>query len=380
MCSKCNEHHDEDCCCCEEEKELVRDRRELTDEEIESIIVEKYNTKDEKTKVFIRKALKKQGDWYDYSKAEYKKAKTKVTIVCPIHKNFEQTPNNHLYNSDGCPDCAGNRKYTKDTFIEAARKVHKDKYNYDNINYINANKKITIHCNTCNNDFNQLPSAHLFGAGCPYCYHKIIGDKFRKSTEQFIKEAKLVHGDNKYDYSKVNYINNREKVIIHCNTHNIDFLQSPGKHLAGQGCPLCKPKSRGEILTSEYLGSVQIQYNSNAFISFAGRNMFPDFVLIDKNIWLEYNGIQHYSKSECFHSDMEEFIDQLERDLNKRNYCRNNEIKLIEIPYTLNTYEKISDFLDKVLLQNIDPNTLVDYSKLYKLDNTGLNLEDLFPS
>ena len=68
MCEHCQHEHNEeehcDCCCCEEEKVLVRDRRELSDEEIEKIISEKYNAKDDKTKVFIRKALKKQKDLF----------------------------------------------------------------------------------------------------------------------------------------------------------------------------------------------------------------------------------------------------------------------------------------------------------------------------
>lgn len=153
MCSKCNEHHDEDCCCCEcceEEKELVRDRRELTDEEIESIIVEKYNTKDEKTKVFIRKALKVHGNWYDYSKVEYKGSRTKVTIICPIHKDFEQTPTNHL-NDKGCNKCGNlNRgKYhvlTTQTFIERSKSIHNNKYDYSKVNYINNRTKICIIC------------------------------------------------------------------------------------------------------------------------------------------------------------------------------------------------------------------------------------------
>ena len=110
MSNNCNHSHNEEehcdcCCCCDEEKELVRDRRELTDEEIEKIISEKYADKDDKTKVFIRKALKVHGNWYDYSKVEYKNAKTKVTIICPVHKDFEQTPTGHL-SGRSCSECS----------------------------------------------------------------------------------------------------------------------------------------------------------------------------------------------------------------------------------------------------------------------------------
>ena len=57
----------------------------------------------------------------------------------------------------------------------------------------------------------------------------------RKTKDEFINEVKIVHNDF-YDYSKVNYINNKEKVIIVCPKHG-EFLQSPNKHLTGRGCP-----------------------------------------------------------------------------------------------------------------------------------------------
>lgn len=59
----------------------------------------------------------------------------------------------------------------------------------------------------------------------------------RKTTEQFIAEAKAVHGD-RYDYSKTQYLTNREKVLIICPIHG-EFWQSPKSHLRGHGCTKC---------------------------------------------------------------------------------------------------------------------------------------------
>lgn len=53
-------------------------------------------------------------------------------------------------------------------------------------------------------------------------------------TEQFIKKAKLIHG-NKYDYSLVEYVNNKTKIKIICNTCKDSYLQSPAEHLSGKG-------------------------------------------------------------------------------------------------------------------------------------------------
>lgn len=69
-----------------------------------------------------------------------------------------------------------------------------------------------------------------------------------------------------------------------------------------------------------------------------------------------------------FHNTIEDFNNQLRRDQNVRDYCKENNILLIEIPYTCNTYKKVKEFLDKVILQGIDPNTLIDYQSLYKIN------------
>ena len=133
------------------------------------------------------------------------------------------------------------------------------------------------------------------------------------------------------------------------------------------------------MLTENYLTDRKISYEQHVKIDYDKWCMIPDFILAG-NIWLEYNGLQHYLRNEYFHKNISDFIDQLNRDIRKREYCKNNNIRLIEIPYTLKTIVSISNFLDKVLFQNIDPSTLVDYSELYKLDDTGFKLEDLFPS
>ena len=81
--------------------------QKLSEEEIEQIIKEQYDYKDEKTKKFIRKALRKHGDRYDYSNVVYIKSDEKVEIICRVegHLNFLQEPCNHLQ-GQGCKKCA----------------------------------------------------------------------------------------------------------------------------------------------------------------------------------------------------------------------------------------------------------------------------------
>ena len=162
---------------------------------------------------FIKRARKIHGNKYDYSKVEYKNSITKVCIICPEHGEFWQRPANHLC-GQGCPHCAGvSRKDTKQ-FIEDARKVHGDKYDYSKVEYEGNKQNVCIICHKKDKngkehgEFFQQALTHLRGFGCPKC-----SNNYRKNTEEFIEEAKKVHG-NKYDYSKVKYKNNKTKICI----------------------------------------------------------------------------------------------------------------------------------------------------------------------
>jgi hypothetical protein len=182
------------------------------------------------TEEFIEKARKVHKDTYDYKKVNYIGALTKVTITCKIHGDFEQTSTKHL-SGQGCPKCGGSYQYTTPEWIIEARKVHKDTYDYKKVNYVNALIKVTITCKK-HGDFEQTPAMHLSGGGCSKC-----AGLYQYTTPEWIVKARKVHKDT-YDYKKVKYINTLTKVTITCKIHG-DFEQIPGSHLSGQGCSKC---------------------------------------------------------------------------------------------------------------------------------------------
>ena len=143
-------------------------------------------------------------------------------------------------------------RLTNESFIEKARQVHGDKYDYSKVVYKNYETKVCIICPE-HGEFFVTPHNHLKGNKCPYCSNKkIVGaDK----TGEFIEEAKKVHG-NKYDYSKVEYIDSHTKVCIICPEHG-EFWQTPNNHLNGKGCYECAKISlwdkRGRITTEEFI-------------------------------------------------------------------------------------------------------------------------------
>jgi 5-methylcytosine-specific restriction endonuclease McrA len=186
------------------------------------------------TEEFIAKARKKFKNKYDYSEVNYINSKVKVSIKCPIHGNFLQRPNDHFH-SCGCPKCGNllkSKNYSTEEFIAKAIKVHGNKYDYSKVNYVDSNTKVTIICKE-HGEFLQTPSSHLQGHGCQI--HAAINPP---TTEEFIAKAIKRYGD-KYDYSKVNYINNKTKVTIICREHG-EFLQQPNGHLNGNECIECR--------------------------------------------------------------------------------------------------------------------------------------------
>ena len=194
---------------------------------------------------FIIKAKEKHKNKYDYSKVEYINAHTKVCIICPIHGEFWITPNSHL-NGSGCPECGRNKKMTTEDFIERAREVHGDKYDYSKVEYVNTKTKVCIIC-PIHGEFYVSPANHLKERGCPKCRtrsniiknYEVSNPMVIKhhNIDSFIRKAREVHGD-KYDYSKVEYKDNKTKVCIICPIHG-EFWIRPDHHLHGQGCKKC---------------------------------------------------------------------------------------------------------------------------------------------
>ena len=192
------------------------------------------------TEEFIQKAQKVHGDRYDYSKVEYVNSKTKVCIICPEHGEFWQTPSSHIQKS-GCPKCSGREKLTTDSFIEKAKVVHGNKYDYSKVKYKNHMTKVCIICPE-HGEFWQRPNGHLRGAGCPTCGIEIRNNHLALTKEEFLSRSRQTHGD-KYDYSEVEYVNSSTKVCIICPTHG-KFYQLPIDHYKGRGCPACAGHKR----------------------------------------------------------------------------------------------------------------------------------------
>jgi len=191
---------------------------------------------------FIDKSITLHGNKYDYSKVDYINGKTDVIIICPKHGEFKQRPNHHKSGS-GCLLCSQekrlkrNQKEKELEFLKKAENIHGDKYDYSKIEFINSKKEVSIICPE-HGEFQQKPNNHInLKHGCPSC-GKRKGELSRTlNNDIFIKKSRKIHG-NKYDYTEINYTNNRDRLLIICHKHG-RFLQTAMTHMAGRGCPKC---------------------------------------------------------------------------------------------------------------------------------------------
>lgn len=154
----------------------------------------RFNTTD----TFIEKAKLIHGELYDYSKVDYKHSNENVTIICKEHGEFEQIANNHLQGAK-CLKCYEEEsRPTLEDVIDKFNKIHKGKYDYTEVNYINNYSSVKIICKK-HGSFMQSPSDHASGNGCPRCRESkgetliasaLIDLKINFKTEKKFKDCK----------------------------------------------------------------------------------------------------------------------------------------------------------------------------------------------
>jgi hypothetical protein len=308
------------------------------------------NPKKKKTYAdFIELAKKKHGDKYDYSKVKntYKNITTKVCIICPEHGEFWQTPNVHI--KCNCPKCVG-KNVTNFDFITKSNSIHNGKYDYSKVEYINSQTKVCIICPE-HGEFWQTPNEHLHGCGCPKCVGK------NKSTEDWINEANKIH-NNRYDYSKVEYITAREKVCIICPEHG-EFWQTSNLHLNGCGCPKCNSSKLENEVYKEF---PKFEREKKFDWLKYKRNLRLDFFDNELNIAIECQGEQHFLNRGIYKN----LENNILKDRVKYDLCKSNNIEIIYyFPKYFLQFDYCGFYKDKLCCHNIrELKNLIDDFKI----------------
>ena len=297
-------------------------------------------------------------------------------------------------------------KYNTEIFINISNKIHNNRYDYSLVEYKNNFTNVKIICSV-HGIFEQRPQIHMKGSNCPLCFLDKMSKNFRMDENKFKELSNEVH-NNKYDYSLVNYVNQRVKVKIKCPKHGIfeqlprshynnksgcpfcdishksnsdefikksillhkdsyiydkveylnaikkviiickkhgDFLITPNNHLRGKGCPICK-LSYGEREIKNILDNKNIEYIRQKFFKdcIYKRHLKFDFYLPNYNLCIEFDGEQHFKKFR-FEINNDNLNIRKMKDKIKDEYCRIKNIHLLRIKYDDNLNVKLNDYL-----------------------------------
>jgi hypothetical protein len=318
------------------------------------------------TEKFIIRSIEIHGNKYDYSKVNYKNVDDKVCIVCKEHGEFWQTPYTHM-RGYGCIKCAyKNRHQLKSvsTFIEQAKKIHGDKYDYSKVNYLGNKVKVCIICKE-HGEFWQTPSCHvLHRHGCKKCAILKNSSNRKCTTEEFINKSRLVHG-NKYDYSTVNYTGSFDKISIICSVHG-SFMQRPNDHLNGRGCPYCS--DCGFSVQEKEMANFIKENSDYQVIENTYKVISPyqiDVYIPELKIAFEFNGLY-------WHNELNKPKDY---HFNKTEMCERLGIQLIHI-YEDDWINKKNIIKSRIL--NILGKSNIVYARKCKIKQTSYNETKFF--
>jgi hypothetical protein len=197
--------------------------------------------------------------------------------------------------------------------------------------------------------------------GCIHCLkqYRNVGTK---EHDLLIEQFRGIHGD-RYGYDNVVYQGAYVKVSIKCDKHG-DFEQTPGSHLSGSGCPRCK-HSTGEKLIQGLLKKMEIKYTTQK--SFygcmndkTGKSLPFDIYVPEFHTCIEFDGYQHFIPVERWGGE-DKLKEVQYRDNIKNTYCKDNDINLIRIPYTMTKIEIVNTLNEK-----FNKNLIVDIKKRTK--------------
>lgn len=245
---------------------------------------------------FVTKSRATHGDRYEYLSLGYSGVKDDASIVCATHGVFRQQAYHHM-RGHGCKHCASaavGKMRGKDThwFIAKSREVHGDVYDYSLVKYETGRQKVMIGCSD-HGTFAQTAHNHTQGQGCPKCSPKKQAAGRLGNTEDFVLQAKNVHGE-KYGYDASDYVHSASKIEMSCPTHGV-FWQAPHDHLDGHGCSKCASygNSKPQLELYEFVKDIHPTAILNHRIGSSRKEI--DVYIPELNLGFEYDGIPWHS-------------------------------------------------------------------------------------
>jgi len=299
---------------------------------------------------FIRRSEKVHSIKYKYDRVPdfWKPKETPIVFIgCPnCNEYFEVKYDSFLAGTD-CLNCSkpGRDVTSIEEFIERAKLVHGDKYTYEKVvPFKDQTEIVIIHC-PIHGDFKQSPAHHLAGSGCKFCKR----EEQTYKTADFLKEVELAF-PNQFTFDIDSDFLPADKLFkVTCKLCGNSFRKNRRTFFMS-GCKYCGDgRWKGEKLIKKYFKSNSILYETPKSFEEL-RDVEPlsyDFYIENRNLLIEYNGIQHYKEISFFHRDPFAFHRQLHHDWLKRKYAKDHNINLEVISYK--DKNKIPKILEEIL-------------------------------
>lgn len=320
-------------------KKCSVERRTLSKEQVVIEFEDNLKQNEKLIKVYQKQDSRGFNEWW-------------ATLYCDKHGEFDIRRDNHRM-GDGCYFCR-NKKISQSKILPLE---HVKLEFQENLN--KGEKLITVYRNNnewyglvnCSKhgDFNIRRTVILRGGGCPKCGIEKRSLSKELVEKEFKDNLNLNETLNKVYQEKDIKGHNIWWAELNCSKHgNFDIRRD--NYRAGQGCPRCKA-SKGENKIREWLNNHNVCFKEQyKFTDCMNINLLPfDFYIPSLNLVIEYQGEQHYHSIDFF-GGSKRLEDQQKRDNIKREYCKNNNIRLLEIPYT--EYDNIEDILNKNYMWN----------------------------
>lgn len=270
----------------------------------------------------------------------YINSETKILHKCLIDGHEWYAKPNNILHGKGCPKCTNHLRISHEEYVQKVATINPNievlgKYTYAKIPILH---KCKIH----KREWMSTPDSILHGHGCYDCANEKQSRDKIKPHDQYVLELKQMNPD----IIVIGEYKGSSTPILHkCLKDNYEWYLAPVNALNGCGCPQCS-ESFGERKIRQWLSKHNIDYVYQCkFEDCRDILSLPfDFYLPKLNICIEYDGKQHYEPIKWFGG--QKSLEYTQRHDNIKNeYCKNNNIKLLRIPYYANIEEELNNFL-----------------------------------
>jgi hypothetical protein len=264
----------------------------------------------------------------------------KLKFKCLLDGHEWSTAWSAISSGHGCPECKRRaiglaKRYNIGVVKEKLAEIN-PKITILSDHYENNRTKLSCICCECGHEWKANANNLLLGKGCPPCSSKKIAEIQKLSFSEVI--ARIGKANPNILVANQPYDGIFKNILVSCMVCGHNWSAMPSNLFKGHGCPKCNT-SKGERRVEQWLKNNKITYKTQyRFDACRHKYTLPfDFAIFNQNklaCLIEYQGVQHY-KADSYYGGLVAFEYTQNNDKIKKRFCKNKQIPLIEIPYTV---------------------------------------------